>query len=405
MSNALTVTQLPAHLQALLGNQSLTGLNQAAAGGISAGSWPRISIKGSRFRLQDPQGQEVVIPQHWLDVVIVDANPHMSKIYFKGAYDPSAEGSAPDCYSDNGVGPSARSSSPQSSTCATCPHNVWGSKIAPNGAQVKACADVKKIAVLMADNTSGPVFELRAPGASLGNLGAYIRALDGAGKPAACLVTRIMFDTSADYPKLMFNTPVIDQTQPLPWAGYPYITQEMMQDVLEVVGSEETGRCVGKGDVAIDPARVGAAATTLIAQQPQPLPPVGGAPQSVLHLPPAVPHVSAPPLHPSQVGLTPPPNPAFPHAGHPAAPAPVLPADNQAVPAKRTRTRKTAEPATLQGATQGPAPLHPAGPPATPAAPPPFLQTGQNAANATAPINPPATDAALDEMLRKAMSA
>lgn len=167
MTNALTTTNLPAHLAALVNNTALQSINQDAVKGISSGAWPRISIKGSRFRLQDPQGQEIVVPDYFLDVVIVAVNTHgLSKIFYGGAYDPAGDGTAPDCYSDNGVAPSIRATKPQCGTCAACPHNVWGSKITPSGAQVKACADIKKVAVLLANNTGGPVFELRVPAAS-----------------------------------------------------------------------------------------------------------------------------------------------------------------------------------------------------------------------------------------------
>ncbi len=109
--------QLPSHLAALASNTGLMAVNQSASSGIGGGAWPRISIKGSRFRLQSPQGEEVIVPQLHLDIIVVDANPHgLSKIYYKGAYDPNGEDAAPDCYSDNGVGPSQRVRTKSSST-------------------------------------------------------------------------------------------------------------------------------------------------------------------------------------------------------------------------------------------------------------------------------------------------
>lgn len=391
MSNALTTSNLPQHLQALMGNTALQSINQDAVKGIGVGAWPRISIKGSRFRLQDPQGQEVVVPDYYLDVVIVAVNPHgLSKIFYAGAYDPNSDGIAPDCYSDNGIAPSIRASKPQCSTCAACPNNVWGSKITPSGSQVKACADIKKIAVLLANNTSGPVFELRVPGASLANFAAYVRGLDSGGIPAASIITRLQFDTTADYPKLLFGTPVVQEGKS------PYITPAMLADVMEVLGTDEVKQCTGENDKPIDASKVGAAATSLIAQPPEqpvygkPCVPLGTLPPPPpppLAAPPRAPHVSGPPLPAGLVGPTPPPNPNFPHStAQPAAPA------------KRTRTRKAPAEAGQSNPTPVP-PMPPMQPPAGPQHSLPF----QNARDAAAPISVDITDAGMDDMLARAM--
>jgi hypothetical protein len=372
MSNALVASNLPAHLAALANNSALASLNADAVKGISSGSWPRISIKGSRFRLQDPQGAEVVVPEFFLDVVLVGVNSHgLSKIWYSGAYDPAGDGTAPDCYSDNGVAPSVRATKPQCNTCAACPHNVWGSKVTPSGAQVKACADVKKVAVLLASNTGGPVFELRIPAASLTNLGAYVRGLDAAGIPAASIITRLQFDTASDYPKLLFGTPVLQEGQS------PYITQEMFADVMEVVGSDEVKQATGENDKprAVTPggAATGPALASALSD-PNAYGPAR-APLSTLPPPPpppAAPHVSGPPLHPSQVGPTPPPNPAYPHAGmRPADPQP-----QPEPPAKRTRTRKASTAPLAGPPVQGTFAMPPQ-PHAAAEAPPPFIRNYQ----------------------------
>lgn len=402
MSNALVASNLPAHLAALVNNSALSSLNQDAVKGISTGSWPRISLKGGYFRLQDPQGQEVVVPERHLDVVIVAVNPHgLSKIYYAGAYDPAGDGTGPDCYSDNGVAPSARAAKPQCGTCAACPHNAWGSKITPSGAQVKACADVKKVAVLLAANTGGPVFELRIPAASLSNLGAYVRGLDAAGIPAASVITRMSFDTASDYPKLLFGTPVLQEGQS------PYITQDMLADVMDVVGSAEVKQATGENDRPRDAqAQVNVGVFPPVAQGnaygpvraplhaaqfvPTPL---------VASLPPAPPaHIPGPPLHPAQVGPTPPVNPNFPHSGQTAANA--QQAAGEQAPAKRTRTRKADSAATGQQqnaaqVSQNHLPL------------PPFLRSQPQATNqardATAPVSVNVTDSRMDDMLAAAM--
>lgn len=231
-------SQLPAHLQHLVNDPRFAAPVSALSAGISQGGWPRISIKASRFRLQSPQGGEVVVADTFLDVVIVDANPSISKIYYKQAYDAKADDSsfkAPDCFSDNGVAPSSKAASPQCGTCQACPHNVWGSKIASNGAQTKACADAKKVAVLIANNPDGPVFELRVPPASLKNLGAYGESLSKRGIPDYAVVTRLSFDTNSDFPKLTFTA-----------SGWS--SAEHAAALADIKGTEEVDQCTGKND-------------------------------------------------------------------------------------------------------------------------------------------------------------
>ena len=294
----LPAVQLPSYLADLKADNRLSGINAAASMGISTSvGWPRIGIKSARFRLQQPQGEEIVVPTLHLDVIIVDANPNgLSKTFYLGKYDPNGEQTAPDCYSDNGVGPSSRAAKPQCGTCAACPKNAWGSKIADNGSQIKACSDTKKVAVIMADNPDGPVYELRVPPASLKNWATYVQSLDSRGIPAAGVVTRLTFDPNADYPKLMFT-------------GTGWSSAEQVACVREVIGTEEVDVCTGKNDKPI------AANAQLVAVDGNtpaaPLPPVPAAP---LAFTPAAPPV-----------------PAF-------APVATPPAE---APAKRTRAKKS----------------------------------------------------------------
>lgn len=359
--------QLPAHLQALVADPRFAAPSSALSAGISQGGWPRISIKASRFRLQSPQGEEVVVQDTFLDVVIVDANPNISKLYYKQAYDPKSDDGnfkAPDCYSDNGVAPSSKAASPQCGTCAACPHNVWGSKIAANGAQTKACSDAKKVAVLIANNPDGPVFELRIPPASLKNLGAYGESLAKRSIPDYAVVTRLSFDTNSDYPKLTFTA-----------TGWS--TAEHAAALADVKDTEEVNQCTGKNDVPF----TGNVAPKIAA----PLSPRA-------ELPPIV-----QPVQPAQQAVQ--------QQNAAAAQSDFL---NQGsavggqVEEKPKRIRRTKEQmATPPGAQQGftPAPAAPQTAQAMPA----FLQPAAPAHGAV--LNPATvTDSALDDLISKAMA-
>ena len=204
MSNIILANvQIPAHLATKVGQPS--ALSQSIASGISSGqSFPRISIKGARFRIIE-DGTETVLDTTSLDVVIVGANPKLSKTFYAKAWDKDAEPSAPDCFSLDGVRPHPESEGPQNDVCASCPHNAWGSKTGPQGQQLKACTDQKRLAVVAADDPEGPVYLLQVTPAALKGLNSYHKELSVRGIPAEVVKTKIGFDTDASFPKLKFS--------------------------------------------------------------------------------------------------------------------------------------------------------------------------------------------------------
>ena len=204
MSNALIPTniQIPAHLAARVGVPS--ALAQSMTGGLSSGnSFPRISIKGARFRIVEGD-TETVLESTTLDVVVVGANPRLSKTWYAKQWTPDAEPQSPDCFSLDGIGPDAESKDPQNDVCASCPQNAWGSKVTPQGQEIKACADLKRLAVVSADDPSGPVYLLSVTPAALKGLNQYQKELSVRGIPPEIVKTRVSFDTDASFPKLKF---------------------------------------------------------------------------------------------------------------------------------------------------------------------------------------------------------
>jgi len=196
--------QVPAHLAGKVGAPSV--LAQSLTGGLATGGdgFPRISIKGSRFRIVDG-GDETVLDSTKIDVIIVGANPRLSKTWYEKAWTPDAEPSAPDCFSLTGVGPHTDSTNPQNDLCASCPQNAWGSKLTPQGQQIKACADQKRLAVVAADDADGSVYLLQVTPGALKGLNAYQKELSTRGIPPEIVKTTLSFDTDASYPKLAFG--------------------------------------------------------------------------------------------------------------------------------------------------------------------------------------------------------
>lgn len=204
MSNIVSLdAKVPAHLANRIGKPS--ALAEKLVGGISNGeSWPRISIKGGRFRIKEGDA-ETVLQSTTIDVVIVGSNPRLSKTFYAKPWDPNAEVTAPDCSSMDGVRPDSNVTSPENDLCATCPHNAWGSKKGPQGQDLKACSDSKRIAVVSADDPSGPIYLMLVTPAALKDLNQYQKDLSHRGIAPELVRTRIGFDTNASFPKIKFG--------------------------------------------------------------------------------------------------------------------------------------------------------------------------------------------------------
>ena len=161
--------------------------------------------RGEEKQLMRPDGDG---PRNSIEVVIVKASGHVSKIWYKDGF---VEGSsaAPDCYSTNGVTPDVGSKNKQHTACASCPMNQWGSRITPAGKQGKACSDSKRLAVVPSDNIGneilgGPML-LRVPAASLRDLAGFGEKMQALGYPYYSIAARISFDPAEAYPKFTFG--------------------------------------------------------------------------------------------------------------------------------------------------------------------------------------------------------
>ncbi len=206
MSNLIPETvKVPAHLMNAIGKPS--ALATALGGGLGGQdkkSPPRISIKGSRFRILE-DGSEVVLDNTKLEIIIVGANPRCSKTYYAQQWDKDAEPAGPDCFSLDGVRPSADVTNPQNDLCASCPQNAWGSKTTPAGAPIKACSDQKRLAVLPAEDPRGSMYLLQVTPSALKGLNTYTKELWQRGFPPEIVKTVVSFDTDASFPRLKFT--------------------------------------------------------------------------------------------------------------------------------------------------------------------------------------------------------
>src|SRR5574337_2152746 len=281
MSNDLMINdngpmQLPAHLA----NKTFGVTTDLVQGMYTGGN--RIGLKGSRFRLVVNGIEEGVIPEPYLDVIILGAAPAVSRVFYAGTYKPG-ENSAPDCYSADGIVPAEDVKNKQSDKCATCPQNVKGSKIV-DGNKFKACQYFRRVAIMLAgDIQDRRVFRLDVKAQGLfgegtpneKNLNDYIKMVSTRGIDGGALVTRISFDLDSSVPKLLFK-------------AVRFITEEEMEAVTALVSSDEVTSAKMVSMNTIDhsteeptsgdepepaPAQTAAAPATLAPQRPQQAPP------------------------------------------------------------------------------------------------------------------------------------
>ena len=193
---------LPAHLA----NVKLDDFTKAFT--TAGGSVKRISLRGRVFRLVDGGKEIAKNTDPHLDVVIVNGSTTVQKTYHASTYSPD-ETSVPDCWSSNGEHPDAEVEEPQHTNCKECPNAIKGSA----GGQKTKCRFSQRLAVVLANNPSGDIYQLVVPSLSLFGAGdmehmpflQYARYVGSSGFNLNMLTTRLTFDTDSDVPKLYFS--------------------------------------------------------------------------------------------------------------------------------------------------------------------------------------------------------
>ena len=184
--------------------------NNALSAGIGV-SYGVLSIQGKLFRIKQGKEETKLLdkrgnPVPELNVVIVDASPHVSRTYYAGGFEANA-GKPPTCSSADGKTPDAFVENPPARSCAGCPHSVRD-QVTPSGAKVSACSNNRRVAVVpegdLANESLGGPMLLRVPGGSLIGLSNYAGSLDRKGYDFFEVVTTLQFDTTA-HPKLLFH--------------------------------------------------------------------------------------------------------------------------------------------------------------------------------------------------------
>ena len=184
---------------AVVGKKAPSALTQSL---MKATRMKRISPRNGKF-VRVVNGDVAGKLNAPLRVVLVGvAQATAQRTFYMKAYDPNAEATAPDCWSNDGNKPDASIKNPQGKTCETCPQNVKGS----GQGSTRACRFERRVAVVLPDevggNNHGDIYQLRLASKSIFGKGAgqlfplnaYIDYVIANGENIDGVVTELNFD-------------------------------------------------------------------------------------------------------------------------------------------------------------------------------------------------------------------
>jgi len=177
----------------------------AASMATASISVPRLSYRGKRWRFIVNKEEELV-PTLTVKVVILGVEPDAGKFiktYYKKGYQPG-DSDPPTCSSADGIRPDAWVPEQQSTLCAPCPQNVFGSATSMSGGKARACKDGKLLWVCKPGDPE-KLYGLKVPVMSLKNMSEYGKYIGRNHYPLALVVTELGMDETAEYPKLTFS--------------------------------------------------------------------------------------------------------------------------------------------------------------------------------------------------------
>jgi hypothetical protein len=280
MNTAVTLFEQPQMAPAYLATSAVAkALQEQMEGGLAGRSINRISLRNGKFRFIKGGVEVMVSPKPTLDVVVVAANPAVSRTFYLKAYDSDAAGERPDCYSKGGVVPEDDSPAKQSPQCATCPKNAVGSALNGKG---KACSYKKRIVVMAGSLTGEPwaidiaamgLFGDDAPANRLFNLKSYIEALKVNGLIVPAVITRLSFDDNESVPKLFFTPVRVLSAEEFATVEAMLVNPDVVGMLDEIDNKGEAGKTLGPAIAAPAAQAAPAQAAAPVVQTPAPAAP------------------------------------------------------------------------------------------------------------------------------------
>jgi hypothetical protein len=184
-----------------------------------------------------------------LRVVLVGVAPAVQRTFYVKAYDPNAEATAPDCWTNDGQKPDASIKAPQGKTCETCPQNIKGS----GQGETRACRFKRRVAVILPEevggNNHGDIYQLEVASKSIFGKGsgqvfplnAYLDYVIANGENIDGVVTEIDFNEDNNNQSVLFRA--VDFV-----ASHP----DLQAAVEEAVESPESQKAVVLNVTAVD---------------------------------------------------------------------------------------------------------------------------------------------------------
>lgn len=236
---------MPAHIQAFVETNGNIAEPQTVPSLTYGGKIWSIVLDGKAtpmMKINDDGDQEAV---QVVKMVILDYAKRRGRAYYKGAFDANKT-SSPLCWSEDGDKPDDHSKEKQSPTCAACPQSKKGSKVDTNGKETVACSQHRMIALVPAKKWSFPVLRLKlsitgdydanSPDQEAQGwyaFSAYTKFLrQNNCSHTGVVVTKMKFDPSENYPKVMF-------------AADRWLTEEELATVAAICEKPEVAALIG----------------------------------------------------------------------------------------------------------------------------------------------------------------
>jgi hypothetical protein len=184
-----------------------------------------------------------------LRVVLVGVAPNVQRTFYAKAYDPNAEATAPDCWTNDGRTPDASIKNPQNQSCETCPQNIKGS----GQGETRACRFKRRLAVILPEevggNNHGDIYQLEVASKSIFGKGtgqtfplnAYIDYVIANGENIDGVVTEIDFNEDNNNQSILFRAVDFVSSHP-----------DLQDVVAEAVESPESHKAVVLNVAVID---------------------------------------------------------------------------------------------------------------------------------------------------------
>lgn len=231
---------------AVAGKKAPSALTQSLM--KSGSKTPRISPRNGMFK-RIVGGDDVGKLKSPLRVVLVGVAPQVQRTFYIKSYDPNAEPTAPDCWTNDGQKPDASIKAPQGKNCETCPQNIKGS----GQGDTRACRFKRRVAVVLPEdiesNNSGQIYQLELASKSIFGKGtnhlfplnAYIDYVIANGEDVDGVVTEISFNENNDNQSVLFKA-----------VDFVPAGSELATIVANAVGSPEAVKVVALNVGSID---------------------------------------------------------------------------------------------------------------------------------------------------------